>query len=119
LSTALPLTLGDHGLHIVFPNSFDNELRYGSWRMDRGGPVRTVLVVTTDASIETIAALPHAQLVAYRGRVPIGRRAAAVARLRVLAARGALLTPETQRIAGLLQATAVFALPPTAANRRA
>jgi hypothetical protein len=116
-TTSIPLELERHGVHVVFPNSFNNRLRYGSWHVDHGEPMHAVLIVATDKFIDDVARLPHAHLVVYRGRIPRAERERYARRLRALLARREFLSAETQQLNRTLAGTAVFALPATAANR--
>lgn len=118
--TSLPRVLHDHGVPVRWPDSFDNRLRVGSWNVDTGGPARAVLVAASDAGIDEVATWPHARLVAYHGRLPFARRAAVAAEVRrAVRTQRDRFTLHAVRLEQSLTGDAVFALPPTAANRRA
>jgi hypothetical protein len=119
LWTSIPLELQRAGIPVRWPRGFDNQLRVGSWNVDDGGPVRAVLVAATDEGIDEVATWPHARLVSYDGTLPFRDRAEVSAELgAAVRSSSDPFTLRTLRLKRALAGTAVFELPPTAANRR-
>jgi hypothetical protein len=106
------LALERAGVGVRVPESKDNRLTFGRSRADRHGPVRGLYVVVTDAQIEDYRSLRTNHEVAYVGAVGPAEHARLSRRFDRLQRKGpSAFGPELARLAGRLNAIAIFSVP--------
>ncbi len=93
---------------------YPTKIIYGEHRIYRHGPIRTRLILTSNALIENTASLPGARQIAYAGDFTKSQRAQAVRRLAALQAAGA--KPFSRAVVEAkrrIDALAIFVVPAT------